>query len=360
MPEELNEYKDPDFNGDGPSKRPPRDIVAYNELWSCADLANRAKKDKIKLPPYFQRDVVWKPADQTRFVDSLVKQLPIPSMCFAFDHTEDKWIVIDGLQRVNAIVNFLQNDDWRLSQLNDIDQRLSGKNVASFKTGTGSAKKIFDRVQNNTLPITVLRCRFSNRTHMEYLFTVFHRLNAGGLKLNNQEIRNCIFSGPFNDLLHELDKRPNWRKFNHMADGENYRFVMQEIVLRIFAFADELDKYTGHVGKFLNEYMHKRRNLDFKKIEQKRELFERTAVVVDRMFPEGTEDRYPTAIIEALFVGVMNNIDAVERMDERELRTRFSQLEDAEAFSDEMLAEGLSKKQKVFSRLNAASGVFSS
>ena len=53
MPEELDEYKDPDFNGDGPSKKPPRDIVAYNELWSCADLANRAKRDKIKLPPTF-------------------------------------------------------------------------------------------------------------------------------------------------------------------------------------------------------------------------------------------------------------------------------------------------------------------
>ena len=360
MHDEPPEYTDPEFNEDDASEPPPADIVAYNELRSCADLARMTADGIIDLQPDFQRDVVWRSPDQTRFVDSLVKQLPIPSMCFALDHPSDKWIVIDGLQRMTSIVNFLQEGNWRLSQLDDIDKRLSGKLAASFQTGKGDAKRIFDRVQNKTLPITVLRCEFSKQNHMEYLFTVFHRLNAGGLKLNNQEIRNCIYSGSFNQLLRDLDKLPNWRKFNQMEKGKNYRFVKQEIILRIFAFAEEMDNYTGLIGKFLNDYMHPRRDLADQEINHKYRLFERTAAVVDSMFPNNQNGWLPTAIVEALFVGVMKNIESVEKLGGQELRDRFSALRAAQPFGEENLAAGLSKKEKVLSRLNEAIGIFSS
>ena len=199
--DDLEELTDPDFNEDDSSETPPSDIVAFNELRSCADLARMTNDGVIDLQPHFQRDIVWSTTEQTRFIDSLVKQLPIPSMCFAFDHKNEAWIVIDGLQRMTAIVKFISGGDWKLSNLKDIDQRLAGVVAAAFKTGAGDRKKIFDRIQNKTLPITVLRCDFSKRAHMEYLFTVFHRLNSGGSKLNNQEIRNCIFSGAFNNIL---------------------------------------------------------------------------------------------------------------------------------------------------------------
>ena len=163
--EELEEYMDPGFNEDDSSAKPPCDIVAYNELRSCAELARMTEEGTINLQADFQRGVVWKSADQTRFVDSLVKQLPIPSMCFAFDHTSDTWIVVDGLQRMTSIVKFSKGGEWRLSRLDDIDERLSGKVAASCKTGSGEAKKIFNRVQNRTLPIAVLRCEFKKQNH---------------------------------------------------------------------------------------------------------------------------------------------------------------------------------------------------
>ena len=360
MHEELAEYEDPEFNEADASETPPSDIVAYNELRSCADLARMTEDGIIDLQPDFQRDVVWNSAEQTRFVDSLVKQLPIPSMCFAFDHTADKWIVIDGLQRMTSIVKFLRGGDWHLSQLDDIDKRLSGKAAEVFKTGKGDVKKIFDRVQNKTLPITVLRCEFSKRNHMEYLFTVFHRLNTGGLKLKNQEIRNCIFSGPFNDLLQKLDNLPKWRKFNRMEDGKNYRFVKQEIILRIFAFAEESEKYNGQIGKFLNDYMYLRRHMATQEVNEKRRLFERATSVVDRVFPEGPKERIPTAVVEALFVGVIENIDAVELLDDNDLQHRYSRLRNAKPFIEEGLAGGLSKKLKVSARMNRAHEIFSS
>lgn len=366
MDEQLPEYVDPEFNEDDSSETPPTDIVAYNELRSCADLARMTNDGIIDLQPEFQRDVVWTSVDQTRFIDSLVKQLPIPSMCFALDHKTDTWIVIDGLQRMTAIVRFLEGGNWRLAKLEDIDERLSGKRVEIFKAGSSDHKKIFDRIQNKTIPITVLRCEFSKKTHMEYLFTVFHRLNSGGSKLNNQEIRNCIYSGSFNNLLKELDLNPKWRNFNSMEPAapnkpvKNYRFVKQELILRFFAFSEEQQKYSGQVGKFLNDYMHPRRNLFDSDIDAKRNFFNQVIDVVGRIFPDAPPERIPTAVTEALLVGIGRNLTHIANLTDDQLNQKFVALRSSEPFNEEGLAEGLSKKDKVNDRLNKAVEIFGS
>src|SRR5690606_37165992 len=99
---------------------PPADIVAYNELRSCADLLRLHSSGKLEIQPDFQREVVWKQDDQSRFIDSLVKQLPIPSMCFSLDYKTQKWKVIDGLQRMSSIIRFLSDEPWELNDLQDI------------------------------------------------------------------------------------------------------------------------------------------------------------------------------------------------------------------------------------------------
>lgn len=357
--DDLPEFKDPEFNEDDNSETPPTDIVAYNELRSCADLARMTSDGIIDLQPDFQRDVVWKPSDQTRFIDSLIKQLPIPSMCFALDHKTDTWIVIDGLQRMSSIVKFLAGGDWRLSTLEDIDEKLAGKLAATFKNGKGDQKKIFDRVQNKTLPVTVLRCDFSKKNHMEYLFTVFHRLNSGGSKLNNQEIRNCIYSGSLNKLLRELDQIEGWRTFNRMKDGNNYRFVKQEVILRFFAFLDEAEKYRGQVGKFLNDYMYLHRNPGTDFLDTKRAIFNRVVAVLSKAFPKGPDHRMPTAVVEAMLIGIARNINHVETLDAPMVLAQYQKLRASQNFRDEGLAEGLSKKDKVDARLTEAIDIFS-
>ena len=113
------------FYDDEADQQPPPDIVAYNELRSCADLFRMYDKGILDINPDFQRDSVWKSAGQTRFIDSLIKQLPIPSMCFSLDYKTQKWQVIDGLQRMSAIIRFMGDKEWRLSDLDDIDKKLA-------------------------------------------------------------------------------------------------------------------------------------------------------------------------------------------------------------------------------------------
>jgi len=85
---------------------PPNDIVAFNELRSCADLLRMYKAKQLDIKPEFQRDVVWSKTAQTRFIDSLVKQLPIPSMCISLDYNTGARLMIDGLQRIWSVICF--------------------------------------------------------------------------------------------------------------------------------------------------------------------------------------------------------------------------------------------------------------
>ncbi|HEX9744182.1 MAG TPA: DUF262 domain-containing protein [bacterium] len=337
---------------------PPPDIVAFNELRSCADLYRMVESGNLEIQPEFQRDVIWKLPDQTRFIDSLVKALPIPSMCFSLDYKTRKWQVIDGLQRMATIKNFLSGEMQSLSRLDDIDQKLSGKEVKLFHDKESKLYSYLERVENLTLPITVLRCDYSKENHKRYLFMIFHRLNTGGTKLNNQEIRNCIYSGSFNDLIKELDQNDFWRKINKMKPNESYRFTKQEIILRMFALQDNLKNYKGRLASFLNKYMDDHQTEDKRFLNRKKIIFEQTVKILYQDVFSEDPPKITVTVLEALLVGISKNLKILEVMSTQSIKTRYQQLLSHEEFSDERLSEGLSGKARVIGRLAAAIDIF--
>lgn len=349
-------FEDGDFQ-----EVPPGDIVAYNELRSCADLFRMYEDEALDISPSFQREVVWKSPAQTRFIDSLIKQLPIPSLCFSYGYKTEEWQVIDGLQRISSLVKFLDKDsDWILSSLPDIDPRISGVPVAEFHKKGSDLNKLKRRVENATLPVTVLRCDPSLESHSNYLFTIFHRLNTGGTKLNNQEIRNCIYSGEFNQLLRDLDSNKSWLSLNGEKIKTADRFRRQEIILRFFAFFDEFEDYSTGLARFLNSYMLKNRNISKKSIKSKRELFEKVVNLLhSKLGDTFAKQRIGLAMFEALLVGVGRNIDKLENEPNTKMSKRYEALKIHEEFNEGKLLEGLSKTTRVKGRLNAAVNIFS-
>lgn len=358
----IEQLEEKERSEDSHNENPPSDIVAYNELRSCADLFRMADEGNLIIQPDFQRDFIWKGADQTRFIDSLVKQLPVPSMCFAFDFRQSIWIVIDGLQRISTIKRFLAGEDWKLAALDDIEPTLRGKNAAALKNAkSGELKVLYSRVQNQALPVNIIRCDLTKRNHNEYIFTIFHRLNSGGIKLNNQEIRNCIYSGPFNDLLRSLDDVQDWRRLNHMRDNDHYRFTKQEAILRFFAFAEHEDKYKGSISKFLNDYMFDNRRLSDADREQKSNLFKFVCEILSgRILSSDPPPRLPATVLEAAMIGIAFNRGTVENLTDAILKQRFEALRAHQSLSAEYLAEGLSKPDRVAERLEAARTIFGS
>jgi len=252
---------------------PPNDVVAYNELRSCADLFRMYKNGKLEIQPDFQREVVWKQAERSRFIDSLVKQLPIPSMCFSLDAKTQNWKVIDGLQRMSSIISFLGDAPWKLSIVDDIHPLLKDKSNVDLRKGSDEEKRLYSSVEDMSIPITVIRCDYSVLSHMRYLFMIFNRLNSGGVRLNNQEIRNCIYSGKYNDMLKSFDKsNRQWQFVKKRIWGSMSRFRSVEILLRALAFSDRVERYNGNLAGFLNDFMVLQQNMIKQKltIHQKR------------------------------------------------------------------------------------------
>jgi len=350
------------FEEDDSTEIPPPDIVAFNELRSCADLFRMHKDGILEIRPIFQREIVWKNPARTRFIDSLVKQLPIPSMCFSYDHKFQKWQVIDGLQRMDCIISFLAGSGWTLSKLDDIDPKLSGTPVSTFADKNSGLHSYYTRVENLTLPVTILRCDHSKRSHSNYIFTIFHRLNSGGVRLNNQEIRNCIYGGPFNEFLKSLDANHTWMKINKMKESGGYRYTKQELILRFFAFHDNYESYRGRLATFLNDYMAEHQSPSDSFISEKRRLFNRTVDIVYKSVFAGkipTRPRLSISILEATLVGVSFNLSYLESQPEANIETLYNRLKNDDEFSEKRLREGLAGKEKVIGRMSTAQRIFS-
>jgi uncharacterized protein with ParB-like and HNH nuclease domain len=360
MESKLKTLEENSFREDDSPEIPPPDVIAYNELRSCADLYRMHTQGILQIQPEFQREIVWKNPDQTRFIDSLVKQLPIPSMCFSLDYKTQKWQVIDGLQRMATIIRFLSGQNWTLSQLDDIEPKLSGQPVSKFVDENSDLHVYYTRVENLTLPITVLRCDYSKKSHIHYLFTIFHRLNTGGMKLNNQEIRNCIYAGQFNQLLKELNKNSAWMKLNKMKQEVSYRFTKQELILRLFAFHDHYTNYKGRLARFLTDYMDDNKNPGPQFIEEKERLFERTVNLTYRKIFEGkVPAKLSITVLEAILVGVSHNLNYLEAQPTSKVKELYNRLLAHEELTEEKLIEGLSGKTRVINRLSTAINIFS-
>lgn len=339
------------------SETPPSDIVAFNELRSCADLVRMHKAKQLIIKPDFQRDVVWSNPAQTRFIDSLVKQLPIPSMCLSLDYKTEKRLMIDGLQRISSIIKFLTDEEWRLSKLDDIDSRISGRTSGYLKD---KHFEIYSRIENLTIPVTVLRCDYSKKSHLNYLFTIFHRLNTGGNKLSNQEIRNCIYAGSFNEMLKKIVEKKETRDLFGLEKDKTYRYAYEELILRILTFADTYEKYNGRLAKYLNEYMESKKKITDEEIESKTDKINRSVSLLYRKILDGAQlPRLSKSTIEALLIGIYKNIDALENESEDELLARYQALRQDEKFSIGSLSEGLAATDKVKGRVSKGIEIFS-
>lgn len=337
---------------------PPPDIVAFNEQRSCADIYRMYEKEQLDISPDFQRGEVWTSRAQTLFVDSLMKQLPIPSMCICLDINTQKRIVIDGLQRISTIVKFLKPDStWRLSDIEDVDSRIANKTVSEIKRENA---RLYEILENLSIPITVLRCDLSKKEHMEYLFQIFYRLNSGGNKLYNQEIRNCIYSGSLNNLLKELAISDLWLQFAGIDKKKvaMSRFANEERILRFFAFYDQYKTYGGRLAGFLNEYMGEHRNAPQEEIDDYTNLFNRTLAFVNQYNDQCSSIAKSKNLADGLLVGVAKNITTLETLSPVGIITMFDQLSSEPEFKEDSQKEGLGKKEKVKNRINKAIEVF--
>lgn len=355
----LDKEEDTLASQDDSDAIPPEDIFTYSEPRSCSDIARMISEGNLERDPFYQREDVWHNPEKTRFIDSLLKRMPIPSMCFSVNK-KDEYQIIDGRQRTTTIVEFINainnlkekgSSTFIFSSLDDVDKRISGKTLDVVLKNNPEVATI---VKNASIPINMLKCDYEKDNNMKYIFKIFHRLNSGGVKLTNQEIRNCIYSGPLNNLINELDKNASWEAWVP-AVSKNSRGKGRERILTFIALYNSLSKYNGKMTSFLNEFMKTNSSANPKWLEMQKILFEKTIKEAFKIKLKMQKNIY----IDAVLYGVAKSIETYPERSWEQLNQRYEELMQCQSFSKENVQEGTAKEEGVKRRLSDAENIFS-
>lgn len=206
---------------------------------------------KIILAVPFQRKFVWKEDRASQLIESVIMNVPIPPLYFA-EEENNKWLVIDGLQRLHAILRFFQNE-YPLKGM-EIIKELEG---LKYKDLPPKSK---DLLKDGLMRINVIK----KDSHPDIKYDIFMRLNKGAVSLNYQELRNCLYRGAFNDALKTIvGNNTDFLKIFNLKKPHQ-RFQDIEFIVRYFAIKENLvvnnkgysvKGYNGKMVNFLNEFM---------------------------------------------------------------------------------------------------------
>lgn len=191
-------------------------------------------EDQIGLNPDFQRRDRWDTKKQSRFVESIIMNVPVPPV-FLGEDRYGSYVVLDGRQRLTAIYEFLRGS-YALEKL-EVWKELNGMRFTDLED-----KGLAPTIKRRFIPAVLLL----RESSPEVKYDVFDRLNTGGVPLNTMEIRNAVFQGKFNRVLHKLSDEPVFRELWGIpldnADRKSNTLYSQmkdiELVLRFFALKE--------------------------------------------------------------------------------------------------------------------------
>jgi len=189
-----------------------RNIGATQRKATVKSLWERYCGAELILQPDFQRHYVWDNTRASRYIESLLLRLPTPPI-FLSEEMDDKFTIIDGHQRLESLFRYMQPllsgpagiKNVRIPYGSLAPLRLNGLEIMSeLNRGMVTALPIDDRQKlwDTSLTIIVL----PKTAHPDMKYVLFARLNQGSMTLNSQELRNCLYRGPYNDLIARLSE----------------------------------------------------------------------------------------------------------------------------------------------------------
>ncbi len=184
----------------------------------------RIEHKEITLTPDFQRNAsIWKIGQKSRLIESFLMRIPVPVFYIATDEN-DNWLVVDGLQRLSTLKEFILDKTLILRDLEFLKQyeRKSFDDLPrNMQRRLNEAELLMHVIQPGT-PRNVTR-------------TIFKRINTGGLPLSAQEIRHALYLGRSTTLLKQLVAEDAYREATTGSLRDD-RMSSRECALRFLAF----------------------------------------------------------------------------------------------------------------------------
>lgn len=300
---------------------------------SVGEILNLYRDDELIIHPDYQRLFRWNEIQKTRFIESLLLGIPVPPI-FVFQTNEGKWELIDGLQRLSTIFEFVgilkprpgepqPNAPVALLGTNflpDLEGKVWQPPEGEGGEGIGLAAQL--AIKRARIRVEILKRESDPNAKYE----LFQRLNTGGTELSEQEVRNCtalMLNPAFYDWLKERADLEAFRRTTDQTDDALRRQAGLELVLRFVAFR----KCPYEPGLDVHEYLDKSlislardENFDFASETQN---FERTFRLLNSALGENAFKRWDGArftgkflmsVYEVIALGVSTNIEQIEAL----------------------------------------------
>ena len=328
------------------------DITSYGADFDVIGLVRRLNDNDIFIPP-FQRQYVWTQTDASRFIESLLLGLPIPGVFLSKEQETNRLLVIDGQQRLRSVQYFVngyfkdKNKDFTLI---GVQKEFNGK---TYQTLDREDRR---KIDNSIIHTTIIE-QTKPTDDKSSIYYIFERLNTTGKKLLDQEIRACIFSGAFIDLLSKLNQNKKWRE---MFGAKNNRMRDQEMILRFLSLYYNRKNYSKSMKFFLNSFLGNNRKLNIITSNEISTLFNNTIDCVYICL--GTKAFKPkksfvAALFDAVMIGIAERLKNDNQINKIRLKSVYKKLLEDSTFIDS-ISVGTSDRKKVIYRIDAAIKAF--
>lgn len=216
-------------------------------------LIRRLKQQSIHLSPNFQRNEVWDVTRRSRLIESLLLKIPLPMFYVASDE-KGTWEVVDGLQRLSTIRDFIIGNEngvcLTLKNLEFLGDKLNGKTFKSIENDSTQQRLVNDILETE-MRFTVI----NPGTPEAVKRNIFKRINTGGMPLTLQEIRHALYQGKSSDLIYDLSCSKEF--LNVLGNKVNdTRMASRELILRFLSFLIfNRENYKSNLDSWLSNTM---------------------------------------------------------------------------------------------------------
>ena len=229
---------------------------------SVGELLNIYRDGDLDIHPEFQRFFRWSTAQKSRFIESLLLGIPIPSI-FVHQRQDGVWDVIDGLQRLSTIFEFV-------GVLKDSSDQLVSPNALAATEYLPSLADVAWEDVTDTASLTPDQQRLIKRASIDIKivkresdedakYDLFQRLNTGGSQLSDQEVRNCLLimvKSDFYSWIRSLRDLSAFQRTIAISDRALNEQYDMELATRFLALKDADEptlKSIGDMSDFLNK-----------------------------------------------------------------------------------------------------------
>jgi hypothetical protein len=341
---------------EGDSEVAPRGYVisSYGADYTVDGLVKRMREGSVYVPE-FQRSFVWDVKDASRFVESLLLGLPVPSIFLSKEADTGKLLVVDGQQRLSSLKHFYDGI-WEPTKkefsLKGVDPAFEGLTYRKLKDEDRR------RLDDAILHVTVFK-QDEPSEDQSGIYQVFERLNSGGKKLTPQEIRSAVHhSGGMRELLRELNKNSDWRSIYGPEDG---RMRDQELILRFLAFYYDGENYKSPLLSFLNNFMGRHKKLEAGLGEEMKNVFSGAIHAVHEAVGDSAfrpVRALNAAVFDSVMVGLARRLKRGPVTDLALFKTKYDELLINQVFLD-ACGRGTAGEERVKTRIGLATEAFS-